>query len=129
MPTAVANIMGVNGMTVTGTATFKQGATMTTIDLKLTACPDGAHAAHLHAVKDCSNNGDAAMGHWIPNGEGLPDFTCANNMGSLTFMKATSEWTVGDGSATDVSKYSIIVHAMGGASPGGRSGCGLINKQ
>jgi hypothetical protein len=128
MPTAVANITGLMGQTVTGTATFTQGATMTTLVLNLTACPAGAHASHLHAMKDCGDNGNAAGGHWVPNGEGLTDYTCADNKGTLTFMKPTSMWTVGDGSATDVTKYSFMVHEMGGASPGGRIGCGLINK-
>jgi hypothetical protein len=129
MPTAVANITGLMGQTVTGTATFTQGATMTTLVLNLTACPAGAHASHLHETKNCGNDGMAAGGHWIPNGEGLADYTCADNKGMLTVMKPTSTWTVGDGSATDVTKYSFIVHEMGGASPGGRIGCGLINKQ
>ena len=129
MPTAVANITGLMGQTVTGTATFTQGATMTTLVLNLTACPAGAHASHLHSVKDCGDNGNAAGGHWVPNGEGLGDYTCADNKGTLTKMKPTSEWTVGDGSATDVTKYSFMVHEMGGADPGGRIGCGVINKQ
>ncbi|HEX2870283.1 MAG TPA: superoxide dismutase family protein [Polyangiaceae bacterium] len=129
MPTAVANITGLMGQTVTGTATFTQGATMTTLVLNLTACPNGAHASHLHAMKDCGDNGNAAGGHWVPNGEGLGDYTCADNKGMLTVTKPIATWTVGDGSATDVTKYSFMVHEMGGASPGGRIGCGLINKQ
>jgi hypothetical protein len=129
MPKAVANITGLMGVAVTGTATFTQGASMTTLVMDLTACPAGAHASHLHAMKDCGDNGNAAGGHWVPNGEGLGDYTCADNKGTLTVMKPTSTWTVGDGSATDVTKYSFMVHEMGGASPGGRIGCGLINRQ
>jgi len=129
MPTAVATIAGLMGQTVTGTATFTQGATMTTLVLNLTACPNGPHASHLHAMKDCGDNGNAAGGHWVPNGEGLGDYTCADMKGTLTMMKPTSMWTVGDGSATDVTKYSFMVHEMGGGNPGGRIGCGLINKQ
>lgn len=128
-PTAVANITGLMGQTVTGTATFTQGATMTTLVLNLTACPAGAHASHLHAMKNCGDNGNAAGGHWVPNGEGLGDYTCADNKGTLTVMKPITTWTVGDGSATDVTKYSFMVHEMGGANPGGRIGCGLIDKQ
>lgn len=129
MPTAVANITGLMGQTVTGTATFTQGATMTTLVLNLTACPNGPHASHLHAMKDCGDNGNAAGGHWVPNGEGLGDYTCADMKGTLTVMKPIGTWTVGDGSATDVSKYSFMVHEMGGGNPGGRIGCGVINKQ
>jgi Copper/zinc superoxide dismutase (SODC) len=129
MPTAVANITGLMGQTVTGTATFTQGATMTTLVLNLTACPAGTHSSHLHENKDCGSNGSAAGGHWLGNGEGLGDYTCADNKGTLTKLKPTSQWTVGDGSATDVTKYSFMVHEMGDANAGGRIGCGLINKQ
>ncbi|HKY37389.1 MAG TPA: hypothetical protein VJN18_15710, partial [Polyangiaceae bacterium] len=48
MPTAVANITAILGGGVTGTATFTQGAMMTKLVINLTACPDGAHATHLH---------------------------------------------------------------------------------
>lgn len=129
VPTAVATIAGLMGQTVTGTATFTQGATMTTLVLNLTACPAGMHASHLHAMKDCSDNGNAAGGHWMPNGENLGDYTCADNKGTLTVMKPIATWTVGDNSPTDVAKYSFMVHEMGGANPGGRIGCGVINKQ
>jgi hypothetical protein len=131
MPTAVANIMGLgaSAAAVAGTATFTQGATMTKMVLNLTACPNGMHASHMHSVKDCGDNGNAAGGHWVPNGEGLGDYTCADNKVTYEFSKPTTMWTIGDGSATDITKYSFMVHEMGGANPGGRIGCGLINKQ
>jgi hypothetical protein len=129
MPTAVANIMGIGATPAAGTATFTQGATMTKLVINLTTCPAGAHASHLHQMKDCGDNGNAAGGHWVPNGEGIMDYTCADNKVTFELSKPTSMWTVGDGSATDVTKYSFMVHEMGGASPGGRIGCGLINKQ
>jgi hypothetical protein len=126
VPTAVANIMGLNGMAVTGTATFTQGATTTKLVLNLTACPNGLHASHLHAVKDCGDNGMAAGGHWVPNGEGLGDYTCADTKGTLTVEKPIATWTVGDASATDVTKYSFMVHED---TAGPRIGCGLIDKK
>ena len=130
MPTAVANIMGINGQTVTGTATFTQGATMTKLVLNLTACPDGPHSSHLHLMKDCGNNGALAGGHWTPNGEMLGDYSCTANKGTLEISKPTSMWTVGDPSATDVTKYSFMVHETSDAMASGmRIGCGLINKQ
>jgi Cu/Zn superoxide dismutase len=127
-PTAVANITGVNGQTVTGTATFTQGATMTRLVINLTACPDGTHASHLHENKDCGNNGNAAGNHWVPNGENLMNYTCVNNMVTHEVSKPTTMWTVGDGSATDVTKYSFMVHEAGDPQPGGRIGCGVINE-
>jgi hypothetical protein len=130
MPTAVATIMGINGMTVTGTATFTQGATTTKLVLNLTACPNGAHSSHLHLVKDCGNNGTAAMGHWTPNGEMLGDYSCVDNKVTHEVSKPIGTWTVGDGGATDVTKYSFMVHEMSDAqASGARIGCGLVNKQ
>jgi Cu-Zn family superoxide dismutase len=123
-------IMGVNGKTVTGTATFTQGATMTKLVLKLTACPDGPHSSHLHSMKDCGDNGNAAGGHWTPNGENLGDYSCTGGMVTHEVQKPVATWTVGDGSATDVTKYAFMVHETSDAmSSGSRIGCGLINKQ
>lgn len=131
MPTAVANIMGVNGKTVTGTATFTQGATETTLVLDLTACPAGVHASHLHEKPDCGQEGNAAAGHWMPNGIDLGDYTCADNKVTMTKSKPIAMWTVGDGSATDVTKHAFMVHEMGdaGGNPGGRIGCGIPQKK
>lgn len=125
-PTAVATITGLNGNAVTGTATFTQGATMTKLVLTLTACPNGDHASHLHENKDCGNNGMAAGGHWLPNGEGITQYTCTNNTGSIEFSKPTSQWTVGGAAATDVTQFSFMVHE---GATGPRIGCGLVNKQ
>jgi hypothetical protein len=130
VPTAVAQIMGLNGQTVTGTATFTQGATMTKLVIDLTACPDGKHSSHLHINKDCGNNGMAAGNHWTPNGENFGDYTCANNKVTHMLERPTSQWTVGDGSSTDVTKYSFMVHAQGDdQGSGDRIGCGLVNKK
>ena len=129
MPTAVANITGVNGKTVMGTATFTQGATMTKLVLNLTACPAGAHVSHLHENKDCGNNGEAAGGHWMPNGVALGDYTCADNKGTLEVTRPTTQWTVGTPDGTDVTKYAFMVHDGTEAAPGGKIGCGVINKQ
>lgn len=129
VPTAVATIMGLNGQTVTGTATFTQGATMTKLVLNLTACPAGPHSSHLHLTKDCADNGNAAGGHWVPNGEMLGNYTCADNKVTHEVSKPIGTWTVGDGGANDVTKYAFMVHEMGDPSSGGRIGCGVINKQ
>ncbi len=125
MPTAVFDIKGIGANPAAGKATFTQGATMTKMVLELTACPNGPHASHLHLMKDCSQDGVAAGGHWVPNGEGLGDYTCAANKVTYEFSKATSVWTVGGDKATDVTQYAFMVHEMGGAAPGGRIGCGI----
>jgi hypothetical protein len=130
MPTAVAEITGLNGQTVTGTATFTQGATMTKLVINLTACPNGKHSSHLHMNKDCGNNGTAAGNHWVPNGENFGDYTCADNKGMHMLERPTSQWTVGDGEDTDVTKYSFMVHAQGDdEGSGDRIGCGLVNEK
>jgi hypothetical protein len=128
MPTAVADITGLNGQAVMGTATFTQGATMTKLVINLTMCPNGTHSSHLHMNKDCGNNGTAAGSHWVPNGEMLGDYTCADMKGMHMVERPTSQWTVGDGKDTDVTKHSFVVHAQGDdAGSGDRIGCGLVN--
>jgi Cu-Zn family superoxide dismutase len=114
---------------VAGTATFTQGATMVTLVLNLTQCPDGVHSSHLHLMKDCGNNGTAAGGHW-PNGEMLGDYTCTDGKVTKEFMRGTDKWTIGGDAATDITKYSFMVHAMSDAQGSGdRIGCGLIDKK
>lgn len=130
-PTAVANIMGVGDGAgkVMGTATFTQGATMTTLVLNLTMCPNGVHSSHLHEMNDCGNNGEAAGAHWA-NGEMLGDYTCADGKVMKEVSRPLDKWTVGGDSATDVTKHSFMVHAMSDAQgSGARIGCGTITKQ
>ncbi len=129
--TAVANITGVGpgAGKVTGTATFTQGATMTTLVLNLTQCPDGEHSSHLHLMKNCGNNGTDAGGHW-PNGEMLGTYTCAGGKITKEVMRGTDKWTIGGDAATDITKYSFMVHAMSDEDGSGdRIGCGLIDKK
>ncbi|WP_434045254.1 MULTISPECIES: superoxide dismutase family protein [Sorangium] len=110
-----------------GTATFTQNGDEVTLTITVSGCPEGEHSAHLHENKSCEDNADAAGGHWIPNGEGLGSFTCdASGEGTHTVTRGTDIWTVGDGASTDVTKYSIVVHAAADPSAGGRIGCGLI---
>ncbi|WP_437958625.1 superoxide dismutase family protein [Sorangium sp. So ce119] len=110
-----------------GTATFTQNGDEVTLTITVSGCPEGEHSAHLHENKSCEDNADAAGGHWIPNGEGLGSFTCdASGEGTHTVTRGTDVWTVGDGASTDVTQYSIVVHAAADPSAGGRIGCGLI---
>lgn len=125
---ATAEIQGVNSSPVSGTATFTQTGDEVTLTITLEGCPAGEHSAHLHANKSCDDNAEAAGGHWIPNGEGLGSFTCdASGQGTQTITRSTDVWTVGDDSATDVTQFSIVVHAAADPDAGGRIGCGLIN--
>ncbi|MGK4007726.1 superoxide dismutase family protein [Sorangium sp. So ce1036] len=125
---AEAQIQGMNSSPLSGTATFTQTGDEVTLTITLEGCPAGEHSAHLHANKSCDENGDAAGGHWIPNGEGLGSFTCdASGQGTQTITRATDVWTIGDASATDVTQFSIVVHAAADPDAGGRIGCGLID--
>lgn len=129
LPTAVANITGANGMNVTGTATFTQEATMTTVVINLTACTNGPLVSHLHENKDCGNNANAAGNHWSPNGEMLGNYTCDSGTAMHTASKPTSVWTVGGSDDTDVTQFSFMVHAGSDPAPGQRIGCGVIDAQ
>jgi Cu/Zn superoxide dismutase len=112
-------------MTVTGTATFTQGATMTTVVINLTACPDGPLVSHLHQVPDCGNDGIAAGNHWVPNGEMLGNYTCAGGTVMHTAMKPTTQWTIGGDAATDLTLHAFVVHEGSDPTPGDRIGCGI----
>jgi len=102
---------------------------MTKLVLTITECPDGPHVSHLHQTKDCGNNGNAAGNHWVPNGEDLGNYTCANGAATLTVEKPTSTWTVGGDEETDVTLHAFMVHEGSDPSPGGRVGCGVVNEQ
>jgi Cu/Zn superoxide dismutase len=131
--TALATIAPTTGNTITGTATFTQRAGQVTAVLVVANCPPGNHAWHLHASASCSNNGEGAGAHWVPQGEGLPDINCAANMtGQQTVTRPTSMWTIGGG-ATNVLPHALIVHANpelpANPGPGGRIGCGVLMMQ
>ncbi|KYF54142.1 hypothetical protein BE08_24860 [Sorangium cellulosum] len=106
---------------------FTQSGDEVTLTITVSGCPEGEHSAHLHENKSCEDDAEAAGGHWIPNGEMLGSFTCdESGAGTQTVTRGTDVWTVGDGASTDVTKYSIVVHAAADPSAGGRIGCGLI---
>ncbi|WP_437781342.1 superoxide dismutase family protein [Sorangium sp. So ce1097] len=124
---AEAAIEGTSSSELTGTAVFTQSGDEVTLTITVSGCPEGEHSAHLHENKSCEDDAEAAGGHWIPNGEGLGSFTCdESGAGTQTVTRGTDVWTVGDGVSTDVTKYSIVVHAAADPSAGGRIGCGLI---
>lgn len=123
---ALALVTGLGGVEVAGTATFTQEAALTTLALELGSCPDGEYTAHIHLNEDCGNEGNAAGPHWIPGGEMLGNFTCANGVGEHSVSKPTSTWTVGGDSSTDVSLHALIIHAGGDPASGARVGCATI---
>ncbi len=142
--------------TATGTAVFQRGAgnqISLTVNVTGVAPVSAQHGIHIHANPDCgtSSDGDggtviggAAGGHWNPAGHDHGPSTTTNHLGdignimvdangagTLTFM--TDQWTMGDGSTTDIMNHALILHAGtddGVSQPtgnaGGRIGCVVI---
>jgi hypothetical protein len=127
--TAVAMLMPTTGNQLTGTGTFTQNGQNVTLVIQVTNCPAGGHASHIHLNKNCGSNGDDAGGHWVPQGEVIPEITCAaDGTGTATVTPTAGTWTIGSGTG-DVTTHALMVHVGNNASPGGRMACGLINAQ
>jgi Cu/Zn superoxide dismutase len=130
-PTAMAEIEGFEATStasMSGTATFTQGENGVTLVVALVNCPEGMHAAHLHETKSCGNDGNAAGGHWVPNGEEVGEFMCdGDGNATHTVTQPTSTWTVGGPQSTDVTQFAFVVHESGEPSPGTRIACGVVD--
>jgi Cu/Zn superoxide dismutase len=114
-PMATAAITSLNGGGVTGTATFAQDGTNVTVTVLLSGCVDTkAYATHIHTGSACTDN-TTQGGHWdMTRGEGIPNIACAGTSGTSTLTRASTDattmWTVGDASTTDVIGHVIVVH-------------------
>jgi Cu-Zn family superoxide dismutase len=137
-----------SGSTVTGSATFSEDGNQVTLKLNVMGASPGAHGAHIHELGDCSAvDASSAGAHWNPTTKvhGTPDpehhlgdlgniQIGQDGRGSLTISKA--QWTIGDGTSTDVVGKALVIHAdeddlktdPAGAS-GARQACGVISKQ
>jgi superoxide dismutase, Cu-Zn family len=114
-----------SGSTTTGMAVFSRGGDgKVTVTLTVMGATDGKHGVHLHQTGDCSApDANSAGGHWNPEMHMHGDFTDPSTThlgdfgnitvtgGNGTLTKTNSEWTLGDGSATDVVGKALIVHA------------------
>jgi Cu/Zn superoxide dismutase len=126
---ATATIMPTSGNTVTGTATFAlnpQG--IMSLQISLTNCPPGQHAAHLHELASCGSDGADAGNHWVPKGEIVQPITCAaNGTGSSTTLAlgGPTYWTIGGPPESNVLPHAIMIHASPDPSAGARIGCGV----
>jgi Cu-Zn family superoxide dismutase len=146
-PTASVMIRPTAGQAVTGIGTFTSTAGSISVAIAIENAPAGIHGMHIHQVPDCGMDGMAAGGHWDgtdtagdPLDHGLPDGAShhVGDLGNLTIAAdgtgtlthANAEWTLGDGSPTDVVGHAIIFHALtdDGTMPsaGARHGCGII---
>jgi Cu/Zn superoxide dismutase len=126
---AVANIMATDGNEISGTATFTQIGTTVMLLVSVTNCPEGVHDMHIHLNKACGPDGGDAGSHWVPDGEIVNDITCmADGTGTLSQTVSDGTWTIGDGTDSDITTHSFMVHAAP-PSVTVRIGCGLINEQ
>jgi Cu-Zn family superoxide dismutase len=143
---ASARLESRSGTAVTGTAAFTEAGNQVTLTVLVSGATPGQHAAHLHAVGDCSSaDATSAMGHWNPDmmNHGLPsasphhlgdcgNFTVgADGTGKLSF---TGAWSIGTGEPNDIVGKAIIVHASPDdgmtqqppGNAGARVACGVI---
>jgi Cu/Zn superoxide dismutase len=121
--------MALQGSGVTGTAHFVEAQAQVTLSITLTGCAAGPHALHLHANAACDDAGNAAGGHWSPQGEGIGDVTCnADGTAQFSFSPPSGTWTIGGAAATDVLPHALILHAGPNLEPGARVACGIAEK-
>lgn len=75
MKTAMAMLTPTEGNTVSGTVTFTQTDAGVRVEADLSGLTPGEHGFHVHENGDCSDNGQAAGGHFDPAGNphGAPD--------------------------------------------------------
>ncbi len=112
------------------TATWTQIGDEVTLVVEVTGCPDGPHISHIHANHDCGADGEAAGGHWVPNGEVFEDMMCSGGTATYTHTESTGVWTVADGGPNDVTQFSYMVHELSDAQgAGAKAACGVINAQ
>jgi Cu/Zn superoxide dismutase len=124
---AVADIVGIQGGTVTGKLTFVEVPGGVQVTYQLENCPPGLHLTHIHAGTNCNDPG--AQGRWDPpRGELIDPFMCgADRKGSFVYTRrgdmANLRWTIGPPQDTDVVGHPVVIH---GSTPGEVLGCGVI---
>jgi hypothetical protein len=128
---AHATLSQANGNGFMGTATFTQDAAgIITLTLMIKNCGNSAHAFHIGMNPDCGNDGMNAGAHWVPNGDGLGEVTCAGGgggMGMTTYKTPSAGyWTIGTGDpASDILLRALVVDQGPATKPGNPMGCGV----
>lgn len=144
-PAAMAMLTPISGSTATGMVHFQElndGSVDVTADL--TNVPAGVHGFHVHEKGDCSNNGNAAGGHFNPTNmpHAAPDAqshhsgdfgnVTAEANGEVHAKFNTRSITVHDG-VTSVVGHAVVLHGnpddltsqpAGNAGP--RIACGVV---
>jgi len=112
-----------------GTASFASNANGVNLTVMVSGCQSGKeYPIHLHQGSSC----ESAMtqgGHWdMTRGEGIPNIKCGGRQGATTVMRpktdASTAWSVGDGTATDVVGRTVVIHDAD--DPNLRIACGVI---
>lgn len=118
--TAASSVTGFMGGTVTGTATFVQGAADTaadsvTVTITLNNCVDTkSYPVHIHTGSACTDT-TTQGGHWdMTRGEGIPAIVCNGTTGTTTYNRAATDaslaWSVGGSTTTDVIGHTLVIH-------------------
>jgi Cu/Zn superoxide dismutase len=127
--TAKASLVDLQGSGISGSALVTVVDQQLKLELTLAGCPMGSHALHLHANASCADAGNAAGGHWSPQGEGIPDVTCAaDGSASFAFEPAPGTWSVGAPPSSDLLVHAVMLHSGGSPDPGARLACGVLAK-
>ncbi len=145
---AVAVLSSASGSSVNGEATFTKVENGVKMLVTVDAISPGPHAIHLHEKGDCSApDATSAGGHWNPTGEmhGKPgegdhhagdiDNIIAKKDSTAQFEIVMENWTIGDGSKSDILGKSVIIHAgpddfesQPSGAAGARIACGVIKE-
>jgi Cu-Zn family superoxide dismutase len=129
-----------------GNATFSLTGNEMTIEANINNAPPGKHGFHIHEIGNCSAQGNAAQGHFNPDGVKhgfLPKDGFANahagDLGNITIgpdgtgtFKETVEGLTFKQGQYAVAGLSVILHekeddfGQPTGNAGGRIGCGII---
>jgi Cu-Zn family superoxide dismutase len=139
-----------SGSTLTGKAIFAKAQDgKITLTIGIAGVQPGMHAAHIHAVGDCSSDdGKSAGGHWNPttmdHGKWGGDHFHLGDIGNIqagedgkgSITLSSDKWAIGGGGDNDVVGKAIIVHikaddftSQPSGAAGTRIGCGVIKAQ
>jgi Cu/Zn superoxide dismutase len=124
---ADAQLMPLQGGSVTGSVHFAQLGTKVDMTVTLSSCPAGLHALHIHANAACGDNGNAAGGHWQPQHDGIGDISCGDDgSAQYSFTPPDGTWSIGGPASTNLLGHALILHAgPNQPDPGGRIACGI----
>jgi Cu/Zn superoxide dismutase len=125
---AIAELSGIGGQTLAGTATFTLSGMNVAVVITLSDCTNGIYPLHIHEASSCESA--TSLGeHWGGmRGEGIPAIVCDGDMGMQAHTRmgtrAETKWTIGTSAADDLIGHVVVLH---GAS--GPVACGVIKGQ